>query len=120
LLGHFGSRLEPERDLLLGSNARDVLLLLGDRIEDAASVVSQNRDDGYDERDEESAAGHEASQNEEVKLYTFGPPPDGDWPHSSLNSAVGRSVGQSVDFGESDLYKPHITFPALSRSSSSE
>jgi hypothetical protein len=43
-----------------------VLLFLGDRVEDAAAVVSQNRKDCYDERDEESVAGHEASREGEV------------------------------------------------------
>ena len=66
LLFHFGRCLEPERHLLFGGDAGDVLLFLGDRIEDAAAVISHHGYDGNHESDEESAAGHGASREEEV------------------------------------------------------
>ena len=58
LLLHLRRGLQAQRHLLLGGDAADVLLFLGDGIEDAAAEVAEQRDGSDDEGHPESAARH--------------------------------------------------------------
>ena len=73
--------LQAERHFLLGGDVADVLLFLGDRVEDAAAEVAEDRDGRHDEGGEEPAARHGASLKGRsilamVSLF------DGDTPHA--------------------------------------